>query len=514
MKAKYWYLIVTLAAFVCLAFFLRADIQWSVRYLMHTQPVVERSVMQPLPECPGCNVILISLDTVRADRMGFLGSRKGLTPNLDKIAALSTVFTNAFTNACFTTPSHMTLFTSLYPQVHGTESTSFRRTDAEQVYEDHPLDAKYVTMAEVLRKNGYHTHWHGPIEFRYFSARDGFLRGFDTARPSPFPRGLPLVNAKFEKLKVDEIERSLSVKGKPAFVFLHSYIAHSPYYISEEAPDQQTEIYTDAMLSDFKMRIERAPGVLLYQGDSPPKTQDEQEGIVSACLRFDDLRDCFRKLSVDAFWHAVGQWQTYKLSVRMRGEEGKQLEQDVKNLNRAYDRGIAELDSHFGELWSFLEAKKFLDNSIVIFFSDHGEQLFEQGTVGHATFYEHTARVPLMIYHPKTKSGLRIPQKTSLIDVLPMLLETLKLDSPAQVQGKSPWKGEPENIYSFSMGLQMVRGDHWKLIKNPGGREELYYLPLDPLEQNDLIHLRNPWVRNKYEQLNELRRNTFTEMAL
>src|ERR1700675_1254455 len=65
------------------------------------------------------NIILITLDTTRADRMGFLGSKRGLTPNLDALARESAVFTHAYAQVPLTTPSHATILTGTYPQFHG-----------------------------------------------------------------------------------------------------------------------------------------------------------------------------------------------------------------------------------------------------------------------------------------------------------------------------------------------------------------------------------------------------------
>src|SRR5271157_3009271 len=64
------------------------------------------------------NVILITLDTFRADRMGFLGSKRGLTPNLDALASQSVVFNRAYSQVPLTAPSHATILTGTYPQFH------------------------------------------------------------------------------------------------------------------------------------------------------------------------------------------------------------------------------------------------------------------------------------------------------------------------------------------------------------------------------------------------------------
>src|SRR5216684_8953269 len=91
------------------------------------------------------NVLLITLDTTRADRMGFLGSTRGLTPALDAFARTATVFTRAYAQAPITTVSHATILTGMYPPAHGVG-----RFGA-------PLPASIPYLPDVLRRQGYHT---------------------------------------------------------------------------------------------------------------------------------------------------------------------------------------------------------------------------------------------------------------------------------------------------------------------------------------------------------------------
>src|SRR5450759_3330122 len=89
------------------------------------------------------NIILITLDTTRADRMGFLGSKRGLTPNLDALAKQSDVFTRAYAQVPLTPPSHASILTGTYPQFH-------------QVSALHaPLTADLPYAPEILRAHGY-----------------------------------------------------------------------------------------------------------------------------------------------------------------------------------------------------------------------------------------------------------------------------------------------------------------------------------------------------------------------
>src|SRR6476620_8073241 len=91
------------------------------------------------------NILLITLDTTRADRMGFLGSARGLTPALDAFAKGATVFTRAYAQAPITTVSHATILTGTYPPVHGVDELGA------------PLGAALPYLPEILRQAGYRT---------------------------------------------------------------------------------------------------------------------------------------------------------------------------------------------------------------------------------------------------------------------------------------------------------------------------------------------------------------------
>src|SRR5271155_6276319 len=104
---------------------------------------VASAMAGPVPSPP--NVILITLDTTRADRMGFLGSKRGLTPNLDALARQSAVFTHAYSQVPLTTASHATILTGTYPQFH--------KVDDFQV----PLSKELPYAPDILRSSGYRT---------------------------------------------------------------------------------------------------------------------------------------------------------------------------------------------------------------------------------------------------------------------------------------------------------------------------------------------------------------------
>src|SRR5262249_58063950 len=115
------------------------------------------------------NVILITLDTTRADRMGFLGSKRGLTPNLDILARQGTVFTRAYAQVPLTTPSHATILTGTYPQFNHVQDLGA------------PLSGELPYLPDILHRRGYHTAAFVGSEVLdpKGEGAPGFERGFD-----------------------------------------------------------------------------------------------------------------------------------------------------------------------------------------------------------------------------------------------------------------------------------------------------------------------------------------------
>ena len=170
------------------------------------------------------NIVLITLDTTRADRMGFLGSTRGLTPNLDQLALDSTVFTRAYSQAPLTPPSHATILTGTYPQFH--QVTNFGV----------PLGADVPYAPAILKAQGYHTAAFvaALVLDAKAGAAPGFDRGFDT-----YDAGFSLANHaagryhSVERRGEEVVTRALTWLTKhpkgPFFIWVHLYDAHDPY---------------------------------------------------------------------------------------------------------------------------------------------------------------------------------------------------------------------------------------------------------------------------------------------
>ena len=153
------------------------------------------------------NVILISIDTLRADHLSCLGYQRPTTPNLDKLADESVVFEQAITAAPWTLPSHASLFTGLIPSQHGVQNFYQRLSD------------EALTLAEVMRENSFLTL--GVASFEYLFPDYGLAQGFDEYY-FHYPQPADKV-----------VERALAMldrhDDKRFFMFLHFFDAHDPY---------------------------------------------------------------------------------------------------------------------------------------------------------------------------------------------------------------------------------------------------------------------------------------------
>jgi len=169
------------------------------------------------------NIILITIDTTRADRMGFLGSTRGLTPNLDALAKQSVVFTRAYAQVPLTTPSHAALLTGTYPQFSHVEDLGSR------------LQKGTPYLPDLLHRHGYHTAaFVGAQILDPASTAPGFERGFDVYDANFHSRKLGEDRYHSVERRAEDVADhalgwlSHNQKG-PFFIWIHFYDPHDPY---------------------------------------------------------------------------------------------------------------------------------------------------------------------------------------------------------------------------------------------------------------------------------------------
>lgn len=380
------------------------------------------------------NIILISVDTLRADHLGCYGYDRNTTLNIDRLARDSVLFTNAIAQSSWTLPSHMSLFTGLYPSGHGV------------IFDDRRLSERHITLAEILKKNGYRT-----VAFTdggYVSQKFGY-RGFDQFESNKHGSGQDGIESIYRKA-VDWLRKNPSNQDSgPFFLFLHTYQPHAPY-----DPPPAYDIYSDKSYR----------GIVVV----PENGNDYYESIKSGMSREDYL---------------------YVID--------------------KYDGDIRYTDHFLGKLFDELENLELYDESMIIITSDHGENFLDHpdsgiSYVGHNELYDEIVKVPLIIKTSKFPENKVIGSQVESIDIMPTVLELLNIAIPGEVEGeglvKLVKKGSHDEAFAFSERFlkphnehdeyRMIRSSNRKLLLRSRNEPELLELELYDLE-NDPEEKRN-----------------------
>jgi arylsulfatase A-like enzyme len=233
------------------------------------------------------NVLLISLDTLRADRVGSYGYHRPTTPFLDELAARGVRFSHAFVNTHCTAPSHATLFTSLYQEAHGVRL----HVDPEEGVKGKPasyrIDESHVTLAEILRDAGYLTIavTEGGFLSRTFGLGQGFEQFYDGAS-----------NIDHGAIRLLRMLRRHADDPRPVFALLHTYEVHVPY-----TPPESYRARFGWADSPYEATAARIP--VIRESGFPAEDVRYLSDMYDAELRFTDdtLRDLFRDLEAMGF---------------------------------------------------------------------------------------------------------------------------------------------------------------------------------------------------------------------
>lgn len=397
------------------------------------------------------NVIFISIDTLNPKHLGAYGYDRNTSPTIDSLAHEGVFFQNAFSHSPKTSPSHMSMFTSLYPSVH-----KIRNWDKNQG--GYSLDHRILTLPEILKNAGYRTvAVTGGGNVQSFI---GFGDGFDE-----YDNDEKVWRRAFEWL--DQNHLSAQTGDSTFFMFLHTFKVHSPYL----PPPPYNTMFGEK-----------------YEG----RMVDSEQGLHEIFRTNYKPEDPFPG-SHDLFWSVVD----------------KNDPRDVQRLIDQYDGCIRFMnDQMVGVLLNRLKKYDLTKNTLIIFTSDHGEEFLQHGDFLHKELYDEHIQVPLIIKFPDGDRLNRrvVNQQVAMIDLMPTILEYLELPIPEMVQGTSLFsmmEGKELNLPVFSERIAIgdvpdykksIRTLDWKYIFWPTQKvEELYHLPPDPGEQVNVFEA-NPEV--------------------
>jgi arylsulfatase A-like enzyme len=372
----------------------------------------EPLLLAPATSPPPPDVILIVLDTVRADRLTPYGAPAERTPFLARVARERTaLFEHAVTPATWTFPAHVSLLTGLEAFRHG----AYSETDADVL-------PALPSLAVELRRRGYRTLAVTADGFVHPAL--GFATGFDRYSAFEYRR-----DAEHELAR--DVDRALSevgeLRGQPLFLFFHTYEAHVPNRARGAAAGDAGELE-----------------VLGHQGNPGPET-----GF------YGDPGYLIRDLRTNGTRPATS------------GDEA--------TITSFYDQALHHIDGELARLAAGLETAGRWRDSMLILTSDHGESLGEHGRMSHTWLDEANLRVPLLVGWPDHwGSGRRVPDLVSLVDVFPTVLAAVGVAPPADLDGVALRarleRGEAPRDHAWSYvaannhGLAWIAPDARKLL--------------------------------------------------
>lgn len=399
-------------------------------------------------------VLLISLDTLRADALGRKSaSDELLTPNLDRLAGDGIRYPRATTEIPFTLPAHMSLLTGTAPDTH----TVFGREQS--------LSLGVATLAELLSAAGYVTG--AVVSSDWLSPGFGFNRGFDQYVEMPVELDYA---ARINQHALDLLD-VLEATDRPPFLFLHYYDAHS---------DAGQSGNRRAYWSPAAQSAELAPACLAGQcvpGDFEA-TESQKTGEPQCATRF-------------LLWANHHQ------------ERVTAAERDC--LAASYLAGVQALDAQLGALFAALESRALYRRALIIVTADHGEEFGEHGQFVHAQTFQETVAIPLIIKLPaQERAGEIDPRPAQLADVMPTILRQLDMPLPQTLTGSSllatSLESPETSVVQVSQNKHRPRryaltAGRWKLIYDfVNQRARLFDLERDPEESKDLAGERSDQV--------------------
>lgn len=422
------------------------------------------------------NIVLITLDTTRADHLGCYGYKKDTTPFLDSLARKGILFENAYANATWTLPSHASLFTGMMPSVHGVGYSNFF------------VSPSVKTIAESLQQKGYTSAAFigGPFLVSAFNINQGFDFYDEHLDPHSELKRLTLFRL-ISKLTGKslwhtdgqrhgaEINQEVSsylkwaVNRQPFFLFINYFDAHEPYDPPQEIRNQM-QIRTTLKGNIRFYPLNKQNGIACH-ADKTPLTQSE----------FQQLRDL-------------------------------------------YDGELRYQDQQLEALWKMVENLGVASKTILIIASDHGETIGEHQFLDHGhNLYQEQVHVPLLFYNSGLFSGGRkITEEVQLIDVYPTLLQFVGLKPDSGIQGHSLIPGLRSNQFpsrpvlseididshprfaAFKRSQRMILEDSLKYIDSSNQQNRLFDLQVDPAEMIDQQKTRPADAEQLHKKSNEL----------
>ncbi len=440
------------------------------------------------------NILILGGEEIRSDCMGCSGHPQIRTPNLDRLAAEGIRFTNAFTVSPLCMPARASFANGLYPHDHGVwmnDSPTIppgvndvrRMPPDDETFYHHLQKMGYLT-AHIGKAHFYHTAGgHVKDEEEYMHAR-----GFEYVHETTFSGCMRLQchmkddlkrKGLLELYREDCLERRRlprwAVRPSPLPVedFPDSYVGWKAVEFVKEYESERPMCLSIGFPGPW--HFWDAPGeyATMYEPEKTPPPMEAGE---------------------------PGEWVPQKAldTMLFRRLEKMSLE-DVNEVRANYYGEISLIDYWIGQILDAFEDRGWLDDLLVIFWSDHGDMLGDHKRLGKSVFYESSIRVPLIIRWPGRIDSGKSDALVETVDVSPTILEAVGASPSERCLGRSLWpimrdpaeahrKAVLSEVYFHDRRRLMIRTRDYKYAMTDAGEGYLLHdLDEDPAERENLI---------------------------
>lgn len=418
-------------------------------------------------------VLFITADQQRRDSIPAYGLDFVQAPNLEKLAREGTAFDRAYVPAPLCQPTRAALLTGLSPHVHGVLDNHVWFTPPVRPWVPDVTAAGYRTAA--IGKMHFYP-WDDPHGFadrvsaedkRHYYRRDDYTlwlesQGYERIHPPAMPGYHEGMGATASNLPTElHLDSFIGDRGaawlreharEPFFAWVSFNSPHDPY----DPPAELADLYRDAPIPE-------PFGSAADLETRPAAQRNAYRGTLENPLFQVD----YRQLTPAA----------------------------IRRIRAHYYASVTHVDNQIGKLLLALEEAGVLDETLILFSSDHGDALGDHGLIFKNFFYESMVRVPLLARGPGVVPGGRPDALVDTTDIAATILTHLGVPLPTPCESRplqpllaDPSRAHRDAVFSYVEDRAMVRTDRWKLTRYGDGDGELYDLKADPTELRNLYH--------------------------
>ncbi|MHC4873340.1 MAG: sulfatase family protein [Planctomycetota bacterium] len=429
------------------------------------------------------NILFIMDDQHRGDWLGCSGAHWLKTPNIDKLAERGINFTNCHTNSPICAPARVSLATGLFCTRVGFPNNNCYLPKGFHTYYKHLKDNGYkvaVSGKLHLRKKGSPHPSTGACpevyEFGFTDPMEHSLRKFDdNSYPEPMKSHSPYTLYLQEKGLLEPLRKDYKRRRTAGW-----------HMAAEDCILEAKDIYdvydTDRAIEWIKEQDKEAPWHMFVSLNGPHAPYDAPTEY------YEHFKDTDIPAPIHDEFDGKPEWQ------KANSARYETTQEQALQCHRQYAGLIELIDDQVGRLMETLEETGDLDNTYVIFTSDHGDMMGDHSKYAKNCMYEGALRIPLVVAGPGIEGGRVSDTMVSLFDINPTIVDLLNLPEQENLDARSfapVLRGEAEEhreeIISEYTNMFCVRTKKYKFVRNSFDMPELYDLENDPQELKNIL---------------------------